>query len=54
MTEEDIKDNITKEFQIYKNYNNKVNYSTFNPVLDNELCLSYINNENVKLIGVSP
>ena len=51
--EGDIKDNITKEFKIYKNYNNKVNYSTFNQVLDNELCLCYVNNENDEIFGVS-
>ena len=43
MPKGDIKDIITKEFQIYKNYNKKVNYSTLNPVLDNELCLFDIN-----------
>ena len=53
MPKGDIKDIISKEFQINKNYNNKVNYSTLNPVLDNELCLFDINNENDELIGVS-
>ena len=53
MSEGDIKINITKQFQTYKNYNNKANYSTLNPVLDNELCLFDINNENDELIGVS-
>ena len=36
--EGDIKENITKEFQIYKKHTNKVNYVTFNPIVDNLLC----------------
>ena len=36
--EGDIKENITKEFQIYKKHTNKVNYIIFNPIVDILLC----------------
>lgn len=41
----DIKENITKEFQIYQKHNNKVNYVTFNPVVENLLCSDSLDNE---------
>ena len=41
----DIKENITKEFQIYKNHTKKVTNVTFNPVVDNVLCSGALGNE---------
>ena len=43
--EGNINKKITKEFQIYKIHNNKVNYVTFNPVVDNLLCSDSSDNE---------
>ena len=43
--EGDIKEKITKEFQIYKKHTNKVNYVTFSPVVDNLLCSASSDNE---------
>ena len=43
--EGNLNQNITKEFQIYKKHNNKVNYVTFNPVVDNLLCSASLDNE---------
>ena len=37
--------NITKEFQIYTKHNTRVNYVTFNPVVDNLLCSDSFDNE---------
>ena len=37
--------NITKGFQIQEKHNNKVNYITFNPVVDNLLCSGSLDNE---------
>ena len=34
-----------QKIQIYKSHNNKVNYATFNLILDNGLYLCDINNE---------
>jgi len=35
----------TKETKIYKKHNEKVNYVTFNPVVDNVLCSDSFDNE---------
>ena len=43
--EGNINQNITKEFQTYKKHNNKVNYVTLNPVVDNILCSDSLDNE---------
>ena len=42
---EDIKVNITKEFQIYKKHTKKVTNVTFNPAVDNILCSGALGNE---------
>ena len=41
----DIKENITKELQIYKKHTKKVAYVTFNPAVDNVLCSSALGGE---------
>jgi len=43
--EGNINKNTIKEFQIYKKHNEKVNYVTFNPVVDNVLCSDSFDNE---------
>jgi WD40 repeat protein len=43
--EGNINKNIEKEFQIYKEHGNKVNYVTFNPVVDNLLCSDSLDKE---------
>ena len=45
ISEGDIKENITKEFQIYKKHTNKVNYIIFNPIVDILLCSDSSYNE---------
>ena len=41
----ELKENITKELQIYKKHTKKVNYITFNPIVDNLLCSGTIGGE---------
>jgi len=43
--DEDIKENITKELQIYKNHAKKATYVTFNPVVDNLICSGGLDGE---------
>ena len=41
----DIKENNTKELQIYRKHTKKVTYVTFNPIADNVLCSGALGNE---------
>ena len=41
----ELKEDITKELQIYKKHTKKVTYITFNPIVDNLLCSAALGGE---------
>jgi len=45
MPDEDIKENIEKELQIYNRHTKKTTYVTFNPIVDNVLCSGTLGGE---------